>query len=138
VAGAAVPGDIVRTDRPGAHEQLDVVGREATVRAGLAARSAEVGGVCYRERRRLSDDGQALVSDWTVVRDGARQDFQVRLRLYSAPELRDLLRSAGFAEVTLAGALRLDGKSPYDEAATRLVAVAYAAPGAARIERSEP
>jgi SAM-dependent methyltransferase len=121
---------------PGGAFLLDVIGREAVVRAGLDARSAEVGGVCYKERRRLADGGQALVSDWTVVREGRRQDFPVRLRLYSASELRDLLQSTGFATVTIAGAL--NGTGPYDEAATRLVAVAYAAPGAARIHGSEP
>ncbi len=121
---------------PGGVVLLDVIGRETVVRAGLEARSAEVEGVCYRESRQVVDDGQALVSDWTVVREGRRQDFRVRQRLYSAPELRDLLQSTGFAEVRLFGAL--DGKSPYDEAAKRLVAVASAAPGAARIHRSAP
>jgi hypothetical protein len=46
----------------------------------------------------------------------------VRQRLYSGSELRDLLLSVGFADVRLAGGL--DGETPYEEVARRLVAVA--------------
>lgn len=121
---------------PGGALLLDVIGRETVARVGLEARLVEVEGVCYTERRRVTDERQALVSDWTVVREGRRQDFRVSQRLYSGPELGDLLRATGFADVTLFGAL--DGESPYDEAATRLVALGHAATGVERSHGSTP
>jgi hypothetical protein len=49
------------------------------------------------------------------------QEFTLSLRLYSGKELADLLRSVGFAEIFLYGAL---SGIPYDQNAERLVAVA--------------
>jgi SAM-dependent methyltransferase len=107
---------------PGGTLVLDLVGREAAARHWPEPRWHEIGGVLYLEHATVEDDWSWMVSDWIVVRDGARSDFRVRQRLYSANELRDLLFSVGFASVRLAGAL--DGRAPYDESARRLVAVA--------------
>lgn len=101
---------------------LDLVGRESAARHWQERRWREVDGVLYLERCTTADDWALLVSDWTVVRDGARADFRVQQRLYSGTELRVLLLSTGFADVRLAGTL--DGKAPYDESARRLVAFA--------------
>jgi SAM-dependent methyltransferase len=107
---------------PGGSLVLDLLGREAAVRHGQGRRQHEVEGVLYLEHSTVADDPPSLASDWTVVRDGVQQEFQARQRLYSGTELRDLLLSVGFAGVRLAGGL--DGETPYDEAARRLVAVA--------------
>jgi len=107
---------------PGGSLVLDVLGKEATVRHWQGHRQQEVEGVLYDEQSTLTEDPSWMVSDWTVVRDEVRHEFQVRQRLYSGPELRDLLLSVGFASVRLAGGL--DGETSYDEAARRLVAVA--------------
>jgi serine phosphatase RsbU (regulator of sigma subunit) len=69
------------------------------------------------------------VSDWVVARDGRREDFRVTQRPYAGTGLRDLLLAVGFATVSLSGTL--DGRTPCDHAATRLVAVARA-PGRSR------
>jgi SAM-dependent methyltransferase len=105
---------------------LDVLGREPAARRVPARREHEVGGTLYVEQGSLAEDSSWLVSDWTVVREGIRQEFRVRQRVYSADELRDLLFSVGFASARVAGSL--DGRSPYDEAAPRLVAVARVDP----------
>ncbi len=113
----------VRTSlAPGGSLVLDGLGKEATVRHWPARREQEIEGVSYPEQSTLAEEASCLVSDWVVVRGGVRREFRVRQRLYSGIELRDLLLSVGFASVRLAGGL--DGETPYDEAARRLVAVA--------------
>jgi SAM-dependent methyltransferase len=113
----------VRTSlKPGGWLVLDLVGRETVVHHWVEQRRHEVEHVLYIERRRLVDGGSSMVSDWIVVREGNRLDFRMQQRLYSGTELQDLLLSVGFAEVHLAGSL--DGQTPYDASARRLVAVA--------------
>jgi len=107
---------------PGGTLVLDVIGREAASRQGPQERRHEIEGVQYLERATGQDDWSRLISDWTVVREGVRSEFHVTERLYAGPELTDLLRSVGFADVRIAGSL--DGLTPYDESATRLVSVA--------------
>jgi SAM-dependent methyltransferase len=120
--------NILASLKPGGVAFLDVTGRETIAREWQERRWLEVEGALYLERRRIAGDWSALVSDWVVVRYGARQDFCVRQRLYSGTEFRDLLLSVGFIKVTLFGAL--NAKAPYDESAQRLVAVAHAPTGA--------
>ncbi len=107
---------------PGGALVLDVSGREAASRQGPHERQHEIEGALYLERCRGEADWSRLISDWTVVREGARSEFRVTQRLYSGAELRDLLRSVGFADVRIAGSL--NGETPYDESSSRLVGVA--------------
>jgi SAM-dependent methyltransferase len=107
---------------PGGALLLDLVGREGAARRSRGEpRWRDVNGALYLERSAIADDGSSMVSDWTVVRGGERAEFQVRQRLYSGAELRELLQSVGFAAVRLAGDLA--GGTPYDESAHRLVAL---------------
>jgi SAM-dependent methyltransferase len=101
---------------------LDLIGREAAARHWHERRWHEVDDILYLERCASADDWASMVSEWTVIRGGVRADFRVKQRLYSGTELRGLLLSLGFATVQLAGGL--DGKTPYDESARRLVAIA--------------
>jgi len=107
---------------PGGALVLDVVGREAAARQGPQERRHEIGGVAYLERTMGLDDASRLIADWTVVRQGVRSAFRVTQRLYAGAELLELLRSVGFADVRIAGSL--DGLTPYDASAPRLVGVA--------------
>lgn len=101
---------------------LDVVGREAAARHWQERRWHEVNGVLYLERCSAADDWTSMESQWIVVREGVREDFRVKQRLYAGAELRELLLSVGFTEIRLASGL--DGRAPYDESARRLVAFA--------------
>jgi SAM-dependent methyltransferase len=101
---------------------LDLIGRETAVRHWQERRWHEVDGVLYLERCTSADNWASMVSEWIVVRKGVRADFRVKQRLYSGTELRGLLLSLGFTEVQLSGGL--DGETPYDESARRLVAIA--------------
>ena len=106
---------------------LDLIGRETAARHWQERRWHEVDGVLYLERCTSADDWASMVSEWIVVRQGLRADFRIKQRLYAGTELRGLLLSLGFAEVQIAGGL--DGKTPYDESARRLVAIARAPAG---------
>jgi hypothetical protein len=101
---------------------LDLIGRETAARHWQERRWHEVDGVLYLERCTSADNWASMVSEWIVVRKGVRADFRVKQRLYSGTELRGLLLSLGFTEVQLSGGL--DGETPYDESARRLVAIA--------------
>jgi SAM-dependent methyltransferase len=61
--------------------------------------------------------------EWLLIEDGRARCFSFAQNLYSGPELAALLERAGFANVQLFGSL--DG-TPYDAAATRLIARATA------------
>jgi SAM-dependent methyltransferase len=106
---------------------LDIIGRETAARQWQERRWHEVDGILYLERCTSADDWASMISEWIVIRKGVRADFRVRQRLYSGTELRGLLLSLGFTNVQLAGAL--DGETPYDESARRLVAIAHGRAG---------
>lgn len=109
---------------PGGVFVLDIMGRETVARHWHQSRWHDVDGVLYLERCKSARDWSSLVSEWIVIRDGARAEFRVEQRLYSGTELRAVLLSVGFQDATLAGSL--DGNTPYDESARRLVAIAHA------------
>jgi SAM-dependent methyltransferase len=106
---------------------LDLVGRETAARHWQERRRHEVEGVLYLQHCTTADDWASLVSEWTVVREGLRAEFRVKQQLYSGTELRELLLAVGFSSVRLAGGL--DGATPYDESARRLVAIAHGPAG---------
>lgn len=106
---------------------LDITGRETAARYCHERRWHEVDGILYLERRTSSNEWASMVSEWIVIRDGARRDFRVTQRLYSGTELQALLLAVGFTDVRIAGAL--DGQTPYDQSARRLVAIARGAAG---------
>jgi len=114
--------NILASLAPGGALVVDVIGREATSRLGPQQRRHEIGGVSYTERTAGQDDWSRLISHWTVVRNGVRSELHATQRLYAGAELADLLRSAGFADVRISGSL--DGLTPYDGSAPRLVGVA--------------
>ena len=78
-------------------------------------------GTIILEERWLEDDFSWIENKWTMIRKGRMRTHAISHRLYSAVELRTLLKQAGFARVRAFGSL--DGK-PYDQDALRLVLVA--------------
>lgn len=110
--------------KPGGVVVVDVSGRESIARHWRERSWVEIDGALYLERRRVIDDWSTLLTDWSVVSEGIRRDFQVRQRLYTGTELRQLLLGLGFTSIELFGSL--DAKTPYDHTAERLVAIARA------------
>lgn len=112
---------VLRSLRPGGRLVIDTLGKEVLARKFLPQAWNEQNGALVLERRELDSDWGYITTHVTIVRDGRRFEYRFRVRLYSGPELKRLLRDVGFSRVRLYGAL--DG-SPYDRKATRLVAVA--------------
>jgi SAM-dependent methyltransferase len=100
---------------------LDLQGKESMALSFEERRWSEVGGVHLLQHTRAIDDWTRVESRWVLVRDGEQKEFVIRLRMYSASELKRLFRCAGFGQVAVFGSL--DGV-PYDHRARRLVAVA--------------
>ncbi len=73
------------------------------------------------QRVSVIDDWSRIEGEWIVVGENGRSSFHNRHWLYSGQEIRGLLSSVGFAEVSLYGSL---GMTPYGPQAQRLVAVA--------------
>lgn len=62
-----------------------------------------VSGVRIINRPRFDDRHSRLLDTWTMSRGRRKQSRQLSLRVYSGPELRDLLKQAGFSDVRLYG-----------------------------------
>jgi SAM-dependent methyltransferase len=101
---------------------MDVASKERMARVlppTLSQRSAD--GALLVQRHEVVEDWSRVRNEWTIVRDGRARTFAFHLRVYSGQELKAVLAAAGFATVTLYGAL--DAR-PYDLEAERLIAVA--------------
>jgi SAM-dependent methyltransferase len=108
---------------PGGAFVLELMGKEIVARIYQPCSSMELpdGGLLV-QRRKVIDDWARVENDWTVIRNGTVQSFRFRNWLYSAAELRDLLKTAGFATIDIFG--NLEGSS-YGVEASRLVALAF-------------
>lgn len=73
------------------------------------------------EERRIVDGWRRIENRWTLIQGNERRERTLTLRLYSGAELDGLLRTAGFSQVDLYGSL---ARTPYDQKAERLIAVA--------------
>lgn len=100
---------------------IDTQGKETLALKFEERKWSEQGDAHLLQESRVVDDWAWVESRWILVRDGVKKEFTVRIRLYSATEMKALLESAGFEKVEVFGSL--DGK-PYDHQAERLVAVA--------------
>lgn len=114
--------------RPGGTLVLDVGGKEVLARIFEPTASREVPGGLVVHRRRVTDDWCRLANEWLLVEDGRVTTFRFQHWIYSARELREMCRRAGFASIAVyadyAGA-------PYGPEASRLVIVAQTAGTAA-------
>jgi len=110
---------------PGGVFVLELMGKEIVARIYQPCSSMELpDGALLVQRRKVIDDWARVENDWSVIRDGNVQSFRFRNWIYSAVELRDLLKSAGFVKIDVFGNLEGGG---YGIEANRLVAQAYKA-----------
>ena len=108
--------------KPGGRLIIDLPGKEIVARQFQERVWARHDDGSYGlEERKIRDGWDRVDSRWILVRDGKVWEGTVSNRLYSGAEIRDLLKSAGFAAVRLLGNL---AGAPYDHNAERLVAVA--------------
>lgn len=101
---------------------IDIIGKEVAARIFQEKKWWEENGVIILEDARLSDDWSRIESRWIRIDDGRRDEFRFTLRLYSAVQLCELLKSCGFGQMEIYGDF---SGSPYDMTAKRLVIVAH-------------
>ena len=108
--------------KPGGRLLTDLAGKEVLARIYQGRDWGQVAdGTLVLEERKVVGAWEAIQTRWIFIQGTERQEFTTCLRLYSAREITDLLKKAGFGSVAVHGAL--DG-SPYDQTATRLIVTA--------------
>jgi SAM-dependent methyltransferase len=111
---------VYRSLRPGGRFLIQVSGKEWLAREFRPRDWRELAGVFVLEERKVAPGWTGLENRWLLIRKGRAREFRFYLRIYSAVELRNLLRRAGFARVDVYGGV--DG-TPYDHTSRWLVAV---------------
>jgi SAM-dependent methyltransferase len=101
---------------------VDIVGKEVLARIFQDKRWYEEEGTIILEEAKLSEDWSSIENRWIIIKDNKQDEFRFALRLYSATQLSELLKSCGFGKVEIHGDL---SGSPYDQTAKRLVVVAH-------------
>ena len=101
---------------------IDVIGKEVLARIFQERRWYEEDGVIVLEESKLSEDWSLIENRWIIISDDRQDEFRFSLRLYSASQLSELLKSCGFGKVEIYGDL---SGSPYDQTAKRLIVVAH-------------
>jgi SAM-dependent methyltransferase len=109
--------------RPGGKFLIDTEGREPFAR-DFRRRDwyRHDDGTIGLQERAIRDGWERMDARWILIRDGrVVRETRVSSRIYSGAEMRALLLAAGFRAVKLYGDLY---GAPYDDLATRLIAVA--------------
>ncbi|NYI03702.1 methyltransferase domain-containing protein [Allostreptomyces psammosilenae] len=103
---------------PGGELLMDLSGKEILARRTDLSRVVRQGEDLMAQVDTVLDDWTRMRSDWTLVRDGRVRRASLVWFVYSAAELRAMLREAGFTDVRCHGGF--DAR-PYDASAERLV-----------------
>lgn len=113
--------NVFRSLRLGGRFIIECMGKEILARIFNDADWSEGDYGIHLERRKPIDDWGKMQNTWILLaKDGTRHEWNVTHYLYSAVELKSLLRSAGFTDVRAYGGL--DG-SIYNNTSRRLAVV---------------
>jgi SAM-dependent methyltransferase len=107
--------------RPGGVLLMDLHGKETLAPIFSPRGWEEIDGVYFLQERAVERDWSWMRNRWIRIDADGVSEYEVCHWIYSARELREMLRDSGFARVTVYGDL---GGGPYDHTARRLVAVA--------------
>lgn len=113
--------NVYRSLKRGGIFLMDTMGKEVLARIFRERDWYEIDGNVMLEERRVLKDWTWIESRWILLKDAKKLEHKISLRLYSASELRALLKDTGFGAVDIYG--DLEGSS-YDHTAKRLVLVA--------------
>jgi SAM-dependent methyltransferase len=113
--------NVCRSLRPGGRVLLELMGKESIARMFRPRDWQERAGILLLEERKPIDHWRFIHSRWTFLKDGRREDFELKIRCFSAVEIEELLTAAGFARIDIFGDV---AGAPYDHEARRLVVVA--------------
>ncbi len=114
--------NVYKSLKDGGKFLVDIIGKEVLARIFQEKRWYEEDGTIILEEAKLSEDWSSIENRWIIIRDDKRDEFRFSLRLYSAAQLSELLKSCGFGKVEIHGDL---SGTPYDQTAKRLVVVAH-------------
>lgn len=113
--------NIVQSLKPGGYFVLEMLGREIAVRDFTAGEWFERAGYTVLTDFSVEGAWEGLRSHWQLyTKDGLKADHTFIQRLYAATELRQLMLSAGFADVKIYGDF---DRSPYNEHARTMILV---------------
>jgi len=118
---AEILRNIVQSLKPGGYFVLEMLGREIAVRDFTAGEWFERAGYTVLTDFSVEGAWEGLRSHWQLyTKDGLKADHTFIQRLYAATELRQLMLSAGFADVKIYGDF---DRSPYNEHARTMILV---------------
>ena len=113
--------NIYKSLKEGGKLVIDTIGKEVLARIFQEKRWREEDGIIVLEEAKIKEDWSSIESRWIIIKDGKQDEFSFTLRLYSAAQLSELLKSCKFSNVEIFGSLN---GSPYDQNAKRLVLAA--------------
>jgi len=114
--------NIFKSLKPNSSLAIDIMGREVLKRKFRERDEFEIGDTKYIEERKVNDAWSWVENKWTTTKDGVKNEFTLSHWLYSADDLMQMIKEAGFNSSTVYGSLT---GLPYDDNAERLIAVAY-------------
>ncbi len=107
--------------KPGGRVLLDLLGKEKLARTFRERDWHRTEAGFKLEERRISRDWSWLESSWILItNEGKVNEWNVSHWIYSAAEMKKMLKSAGFSEHEVYGSLT---GTPYDHEANRLVII---------------
>ena len=108
--------------KPGGAFVFDHLGKEVLAARFVPTLSQSLpDGTILVQRQSIVDDWSRIDGEWILLAEGRATTFHLRHWLYSGREIRELLTSVGFTEISLFGSLE---GTPYGPQAQRLVVVA--------------
>lgn len=112
--------NIHRSLKPGGHFVIDIMGKEILARIFRDSNAYfEEEGSIFVEIREISDDWGWIKNKWIICEDGKNREYDVEHRVYSATELKWLLKETGFRVKKCYGDFNVN--MPYDRTAKRLI-----------------
>jgi SAM-dependent methyltransferase len=108
--------------KPGGTFVFDHLGKEILAARYQPTRSeASPDGTVLVHRVSVIDDWSRIDAEWILLEGSRSSTFRIRHWIYSGREIRELLASVGFTDISLYGTFE---GTPYDSQAQRLIATA--------------
>ncbi len=118
---AKVLKNIFESLKPGGKILIQLLGKEVLARDFKEDEWFEENGVLVLTEYAVLEDWEKLQNRWIVIENGKKTDYTFSHRIYSARDMKLLLRFSGFENIRIYG--NLEG-APYDHRAEQLVCVA--------------
>jgi SAM-dependent methyltransferase len=113
---------LVKAVRIGGRILIDQPNREYLLRHFRS--ESQNGDLCIKNR--WDPKHERIESDWMVMTKGHKKSNKMSIRLYTAKQMTDLLRSAGCSSVWLKGSI---SGEEYSRTSKRLIAIGISGPG---------